>query len=186
MNMIEKLNKEAFVGFWPRVLTALLDTAILAGPIYLMNRWSLSLVNSLQSELPLIIPWLLGIAYFVLLIPRFGGTPGRLILRTRIINEKGNYPSLSQSLIRYSFFLINIIFALIVDISEYDFTVMSTYASSWVNQAAFLNSLMSWVIFLDGLFIIFTIRSRAIHDNLAGTYVVYKSELEYTQTVLED
>jgi len=168
---LEQLNKDDFAGFWIRVLITLIDGVILSGPLYLLKLWSADLVDSLQSELPVMIPWLLVIAYFVLLVPRFGGTPGRLIMRTRIVNAQGKYPTLAQALLRFGFHIINIVFAVLLAMGR------------GTDLVSVLNFLMGWVILIDGLFVAFSVRNRAVHDMMAGTYVVYQSGLEYAEAV---
>ncbi|ULO06570.1 RDD family protein [Paenibacillus sp. 19GGS1-52] len=171
---VEQLLEDDFVGFWPRLLISLIDGAILIGPIYLLNRWATSLVNTWHSEIPILIPWLVYIVYYVYLVSKFGGTPGRLLLRTRIIDANGNYPTITQALLRYGFYIINFLF-----------TVITTFASHGADQITVLNFLMTCVFIIDGLFIIFMVRNQALHDKMAGTYVVYKSGLDYAEAVHE-
>ncbi|MRN51717.1 RDD family protein [Paenibacillus monticola] len=176
--MDRNFSEADFVGFWKRVLITLLDGAILIIPALLLNRLSSSLADFWQSEIPLIIPWIFYLCFDVLLVSRFGGTPGRLILRTRIVNAEGNYPSLKQAVLRDCFYIVSSVLAIIVNLGEHPYTVISRNLSLWADQATVLNFILSWVIVIDSLFIVFTVRNRALHDMIAGTYVVYKSALD--------
>ncbi|WP_157685383.1 RDD family protein [Paenibacillus donghaensis] len=180
---VERLLEDDFVGFGMRVLISLIDALILAVPSYLLDRWVPSWADSLQNELPLALPWILIVAYYVVCVPLFGGTPGRLILGTRIVNAEGKYPGVLQALLRHGFYIINSTLALLLIMVEYDYTVLSEFARSWQGPIAVTNFLMGGVVLADVLAILFTVRKRALHDLVAGTYVVYKAGLEYAEAV---
>ncbi|WP_042203328.1 RDD family protein [Paenibacillus camerounensis] len=113
-SLTDRLAEDDFVGFWKRLLISILDTLILALPMYFINGWAVSAAEQYQSGIPLWLQWILLSLFNILMVVKFGGTPARLLLRTRIVNEEGKYPSLKQAVVRYIFLLVNSLLAVIV------------------------------------------------------------------------
>lgn len=85
-------------GFWIRLLVALLDTLIIGVPAAVLG-FVLIFLTGIQS-----LYWLiqLGVVVFVIYMNGVkGGTPGKLILKLRIVNEKGEYIGIPISILRY-------------------------------------------------------------------------------------
>lgn len=162
------------VGFWKRVLVAILDIIVLAIPGVLLYWMFNTLAESLQSEIPIIVQNILFFVFNIFMIVRFGGSPGKLILKMRIVNEQGYYPTLRQALVRNSFQVLSVIFSMIIEVSSFNFTVISTTFSLWADMASTLSTILAPIILVDYLFVAFHPRKRALHDMMAGTYVVYK------------
>lgn len=174
----EHLDQEDFVGFWKRFLAVILDFLVLLIPAVIVY-WSLGLLaTSLHSEIPIILQYLLFIIFEIFMIVRYGGTPGKLILKMRIINTQGNYPNLKQALIRNVFQMINVVISMVMGVSSYDFTVISNSLSLWTEVASDLSIILAPIMLADYLFIAFNQRKRALHDLMAGTYVVDKSAVK--------
>lgn len=106
-----------FVGFWKRVQAVILDVIVIIIPGGLLY-WMLgALAESLQSGIPIIVEYLFFFVFNIFMIVRFGGSPGKLILKIRIVNEKGNYPTLKQALVRSSFEMLGAIFSMTNEIT---------------------------------------------------------------------
>ncbi|MEK4518163.1 RDD family protein [Paenibacillus sp. FSL H8-0122] len=178
----EELNLYDFVGFWKRVLINFIDFLILMFPTYLLERISVSAAESAGSAFPLFIQFILLMAFNVFMVVQYGGTPGRLLLRARIVDENGRYPVLKQALIRDSFIIVNSFLAVIVGLNSEALSAIPSSLVNWSPLAADLNAFIGWVVVLDCLFIVFTPRKRALHDLMARTYVVNKTALDRDQT----
>ena len=174
---VERLEQEDFIGFWKRVLATILDLLIILIPAVIVYWIFNSLAVSLHSEIPIVLEYILFVVFDVFMIVRFGGTPGKLVLKMKIVNQQGNIPTLKEALIRNIFRIISTIFSMIVGVSLYDLTVISTTLNLWAPLATDLSEILGLIMLVDYLFVAFTPRKRALHDMMAGTYVVDKSAI---------
>ncbi|WP_405175792.1 RDD family protein [Paenibacillus sp. FSL H8-0261] len=174
---VERLEQEDFIGFWNRVLATILDLLIILIPAVIVYWIFNSLAISLHSEIPIILEYIFFVVFDVFMIVRFGGTPGKLVLKMKIVNQQGNIPTLKEALIRNIFRIISTIFSMIVGVSLYDLTVISTTLNLWAPLATDLSKILGLIMLVDYLFVAFTPRKRALHDMMAGTYVVDKSAI---------
>ncbi|OMD41266.1 hypothetical protein BSK56_27805 [Paenibacillus borealis] len=173
-----RLEMSDFVGFWKRILVSLLDFIILAIPAYYLSRWSLASAENYNSLIPLLLEWVALAAFNIFMVVKYGGTPGRLLLKTRIVNGSGAYPTVKQSVIRYSLYLINSLLAVVITSNEKMISSLSGYFSDWANLNNGLNEILGLIIIADCLIIVVTRYNRALHDMMAGTYVVNKAALD--------
>ncbi|HXD42928.1 MAG TPA: RDD family protein [Ramlibacter sp.] len=96
-----------YVGFWARVLAALVDTVmlvILTLPLTYFVYGQLSAPGSgmTQGPMDVLINWLLPAVIIVWLWMRLQATPGKMLLSARIVDaDTGNTPTLTQFVIRY-------------------------------------------------------------------------------------
>lgn len=90
------------------------------------------------------------------MVVKYGGTPGRLLLGVRIINEDGRYPVLKQALIRYLFYIVNGFLAVIVSLNTEELSAVSSSLANWSPLAMSLNVFFGWVVVADCLFVAFT------------------------------
>ncbi|MEK3751741.1 RDD family protein [Paenibacillus sp. FSL E2-8871] len=174
---VERLEQEDFIGFWKRVLATILDLLIILIPAVIVYWIFNSLAVSLHSEIPIILEYIFFVVFDIFMIVRFGGTPGKLVLKMKIVNQQGNIPTLKEALIRNIFRIISTIFSMIVGVSLYDLTVISTTLNLWAPLATDLSKILGLIMLVDYLFVAFTPRKRALHDMMAGTYVVDKSAI---------
>lgn len=174
----EQVHPDDYVGFWKRVLISFIDFLILLLPTYLLNRIFVSAAVSVDSSLPLFIQFALLAGFNIFMVVKYGGTPGKLILGVRIVNEEGRSPVLRQALIRDSFFIVNRFLAVIISLSTTELENITSSLTNWIPLASGLNAFLGWVIVIDCLFVAFTQRNRAVHDMMAGTYVVKKVALD--------
>jgi uncharacterized RDD family membrane protein YckC len=166
-----------YVGFWKRVMASILDFLVMIIPAVLIYFLSHSLATSMHSEIPIILQYILFLAFDIFMIVRFGGSPGKLILKIRIVNEQGNYPTLKEALVRNVFRIISVLITMVIGVSSYEFTVISSYFSLWESLASDLNGILGLIMLADYLCVALNSRKRALHDMMAGTYVVEKSAI---------
>jgi uncharacterized RDD family membrane protein YckC len=108
-----------YVGFWLRVLAALIDTVmlvIITMPLtYLFyGRVSAPEGQMMQGPMDVLINWLLPAALVIWLWKQLGATPGKMALGAKIVDaDTGATPTLTQLVIRYvGYFVSAIPFAL--------------------------------------------------------------------------
>lgn len=84
---------------------------------------------------------------------------------------------MKEALIRNVFRMISMILSMVIAVSSYDFTVISAKLYLWSDLAFDLTQILGPIMLVDYLLVGFHPRKRAIHDLLAGTYVVDKSAI---------
>ena len=92
------MKNPTYVGFWMRVVAALLDGLIMGIPASIIQ-FVLIFVTDIES-----LSYLVQLAVVILVIYLDGikgGTPGKLILGMRIVNEQGNYIGIPMAILRY-------------------------------------------------------------------------------------
>jgi len=175
-----------YAGFWRRFGAFWLDFLIIS-PIILLTLWGKqqSRYFDIYYFIPGLVFWLW---YEVYLVKRYGGTPGKLILRIRIAKLDGSPVEYRQATIRYS---VLFVFSTIMSITS----IMANLSISddvynsmqWVERSHHIMSVMPpWYMPLNILMNIWTWsefivmltnrKRRAIHDFMAGTVVLLKDE----------
>jgi len=171
-----------YAGFWKRFGAHLLDTVLLAP--YIGLTWWLS-EQSRMFNLYFFVPSLLFSLWFnVYLVKRYGGTPGKLLLKIRIARLDSSTIGYREALLRYALVLIlsNLV-AIGLDIatlnmSDLDYsslgltartTRLIETAPAWCQPVNIMLQVWIWGEFV----IMFTNkRRRALHDLMAGTVVI--------------
>jgi len=91
------MAKSEYVGFWARFLAYILDIIILGIPAGIINM--ILLISGLDSLTSLV-----SIGMIVLVIwmeGTKGGTPGKLVLGYKIVNNKGKFIGIPGAILRY-------------------------------------------------------------------------------------
>ncbi len=173
-------------GFWRRLAAGLVDFAIMA-PIaalwYMLQRQAQSLALFLVVPQLALMSW-----YFVYLVVRFGGSPGKLITGLRITMLDGSPVTAHAASLRYSVdFVFGLIGTLVFALAILKLPAASFYALNFGDwREALEPHLPAWhetfrlvmTIWIWGeLLILLTNRKRrALHDFIAGTVVVHRLE----------
>jgi uncharacterized RDD family membrane protein YckC len=125
-----------------------------------------------------------GLFYSVYLVHRYGGTPGKLVLKIRIALVDGSPVTMRAAALRYAvIFVISLVSGIagilaVLSVSDEAYLAMGTmermqvtneYAPSWSRIAFVLTQVWVWSEFVTMLL---NERRRAIHDFIAGTVVV--------------
>lgn len=176
------INENVYAGFWIRVGAKILDAIVLLpvmGLVFYFNSLSKS------ASMNILIPNLaFNLAFEVILVKIYGGTPGKLIMGLKIIQKNGDDINWKASFYRYSVeFFIAILGAYVLFLTL-NLIDDSTYASlgflkrnqlmstinpipmkiqSWINIA--------WLI-SGAIVLISNARKRTNHDFIAGTVVI--------------
>lgn len=171
-----------YAGFWRRFGAFWLDFLVFL-PVIGLSVWlgEMSRMASLYATVPGL---LIGLWFHVYLVKRYGGTPGKLMLKIRITRTDGSQVGYREALLRYSVLFVFsslqsialIIATLSMSDMEYSsltFDVRSAklveIAPSWYQPIYILMNIWIWSEFIVMLT---NKRRRAIHDFMAGTVVI--------------
>jgi uncharacterized RDD family membrane protein YckC len=171
-----------YAGFWRRFLAFWIDAAILL-PLF-----GLAFYFSEESRMFYIYSFaprlLLGLFFNIYLVRRYGGTPGKLILKTRITLVDGSPVTTRAAILRYFvLFVLSALSSLAMVMSTLAMTdemylslgfiermqKMEAMAPSWDFTVIVLTQVWIWGEFVT---LLFNRRRRAVQDYIAGTVVV--------------
>lgn len=180
--LVNKTDKFIFATFWKRVLAALIDGAIsiifMPISLWLLN-WELNNGNILPGTV-----WAIAnIVVFMWIVKRFGGTPGKLLIGLRIVDAGGKFLNWERVTRRIIFpSLILFILARLQiwktintfsgNITELPLLEISRVISDYGEPFSSLVLYFAYAIYLDVGAILFNKQKRAIHDFIAGSYVI--------------
>jgi uncharacterized RDD family membrane protein YckC len=170
-------------GFWPRAAALALD-ALINLPLMAFVLWAGPRYRLFQIYF--FIPWTaLALFYDVYLVRRFGGTPGKLIMRLRVRKTTGEPVGYREAILREApnLLLGTLATAAILPgslaMTDAQFHALSPRARSqqlaqlapaWSKPFKIANSIWTY----SELAVLLTNRKRrALHDFIAGTVVVY-------------
>lgn len=173
-------------GFWLRVGAKFIDLLVMS-PIIGLTYWLSSLSRSfyLWSIIP---STLFALFYSVYLVRRYGGTPGKLVLKLNIQMKDHSPVTLKAALIRETPMILmgaasNLglgLAALTMDDATYlaygffeRSTVLAASGADWVPLIGWLINGWTWV---GAIVLLLNKRRRAVHDFIAGTVVVNLSQ----------
>lgn len=171
-----------YATFWQRLGAYLIDVLVL---LPLMGVTYLASEKTRFFYLYWFVPGLVFAIWFhVYLVKRYGGTPGKLLLKTRIALVDGSPITIKAASIRYAVLLIlselgaiAMIMASFAMTDEMYFSLSFTaryeklveLAPFWYSPVNVLMQIWIWSEFIT---ILFNKRRRAVHDFIAGTVVV--------------
>jgi uncharacterized RDD family membrane protein YckC len=174
-----------YAGFWPRLASLLLDGIIMM-PLLALGLWG-STQFRLFDVYYFVPNIFFSLFYYVYLVRRFGGTPGKLIVGIRIRKVNGEPVGYREAFLRYlpDFILgtlasIALIIGLIhmTDAEYHSLAFMErtqrmvALAPSWYRPVQWIQNIWIW----GELIVLLTNKKRrALHDFIAGTIVVHTS-----------
>lgn len=170
-----------YIGFWERVLIKLVDSMVFL-VLFPLNNFAL--VQSFANRT--IVPYTFFILFFivfqVIMVVRFGGTVGKLLFNVRIVDENANYLKAGKALLR------DLPGLLLIGLSLLTYSYVISRLDSKVEVDSYLQiifllgvysggfliyfHLMNLLILVDAFAVAFMDKKRALHDVLAGSYVV--------------
>lgn len=175
-----------YAGFWRRLGSYLLDVIILlplTGIIlYIGNHFRMFHIYWFLPGLAF------GIWYSVYLVTKYGGTPGKLMLKTQIAMTDGSPITAKAATLRYSVLFILSTISSIALLSSYMNMSDEIYFSlGWMDRSKkavelapiwynFITILLNIWIWGEFITMLFNKKRRAIHDFIAGTVVIKKPE----------
>lgn len=174
-----------YVGFWPRLLALLIDAA-LAGVIVMPIVYFGSRASRF-FDLYWIVPGILFTLWFhVYLVMKFGGTPGKLLIKIRIAMLDGSHVTPKAAMLRYivlfSLSLVATIASIILHSQMTDAQYFSlirlenaeelaNFMPTWYKAIPMLMQIWMWGELVTMLF---NKKRRSIDDFIAGTIVIKK------------
>ncbi len=168
--------QSAAAGFWIRVGATLLDMLVLSpvlAPIwYNRTHW-----KSLGLELMMTVGVLL---YCIGMEATFGGTVGKMMAGVRVVDSSGERISWWQAALRHSPTLASTALSIPAILFLYGnpefYTTTDLFRTQEIADSAqqfpSLSLILSLVMLIDVLVVPLSLRKRALHDLLAGTYCI--------------
>jgi uncharacterized RDD family membrane protein YckC len=191
---LEKSNYHyEYAGFWKRAAAVIIDT-IIALLMFPVSNYLLVFSFSKRNVLPILLYDLILMAFMqYFCIIKFGGTPGHLIMQIRTINNSGKYLDFNKAFLRsltylpvlvFTFFQINnAIITVPPDIQIKSFIEIALIIRQYGGIFTALASMSSYITFFDIGTVLFNDKNRAIHDFIAGSYVVTLKIIEENEKV---
>jgi uncharacterized RDD family membrane protein YckC len=179
--MNDKTFGFVFVGFWKRVVAALIDAAI--GVAFLpitvpLMKWSFGH----RTIFPQVVWSVVWTVVWLWLVVRFGGTPGKLAIGARIVNAEGRFLSWGNAVLRVLPGLVisaNSLLRMAVTMRRYpdsaphsSFMEIGRLMNEYAQPYSTIALVLSLFIYIDIGVILFNRQKRAIHDFIAGSYVI--------------
>jgi uncharacterized RDD family membrane protein YckC len=176
------LDSQHFVGFFPRFFAALIDSLILYS-LYFIERYFLFHRFPMWFLSIFIVIWLcISYGYNPIFVGLKGWTPGKYLLRLRVINPQGEKIGLGRGLIRNIISFTTIYYSASLKFTLANFLIanpsVDNYAEAYkaINFPPTTNFLwcLPFMLFtiVDVCFLIFNSRHRALHDFMAGSFVI--------------
>jgi uncharacterized RDD family membrane protein YckC len=182
----EKIKNEAestkYAGFWERMGSYFLDVLALI-PLTLFIFWGNE--QSRLFQIYYFIPGLLFSFWFhVYLVKRYGGTPGKLLLKIKISKLDGSNVNYKEAVLRYLvLFILGFIISMPIIMATLDMTDAEYYSYDWRQRASaftqmnpvwysFTITAMNIWIWSEFIIMLTNKKRRAIHDFMAGTVVI--------------
>jgi uncharacterized RDD family membrane protein YckC len=171
-------------GFWVRFAAVGIDILIML-PLIAVITWANQ--RSRLFEIYYFIPRIFIVLFYdVYLVRRFGGTPGKLIMRLRIRKVSGEPVGYREAILRSApDFLLGLLMSIALLSARLTMTDAEFYALSFAESA--VHHAPRWFkplrviqdIWATSEFIVLLTnrKRRALHDFIAGTVVVYNPKL---------
>jgi uncharacterized RDD family membrane protein YckC len=184
-----------YAGFWRRFGAFWLDFLVLL-PLAGLNRWGTDHYRMywVYDYLPLV---LFSLFYNVYLVRRFGGTPGKLILRLQIKRTDGTAIGYREAILRYlpeclanvagSLGMVLAAMAMAMAMTDADYFALpyhdriaqlTALRPPWTGYATIAASV--WV-YSEFIVMLTNEKRRALHDFIAGTIVIVRAS--YAESV---
>lgn len=174
-----------YAGFWRRFGAYWLDFVIFI-PIIAISMWGNE--QSRLFQLYWLIPGLLiGLWFHVYLVKRYGGTPGKIILKIKITKTTGEDVGYKESILRYSvLFIISLVMSFVLLSATLGMTDAQYFSMGWQERTAYMmeqaspwysyaNIAMNAWIWSEFVVMLTNKKRRALHDFIAGTVVIRES-----------
>ncbi|WP_432664989.1 RDD family protein [Wukongibacter baidiensis] len=156
-----------YVGFGTRIGATIIDILIIVPIVLIITLiFKDTIIQSREFSILLrIIINILIIIYKIFFTVTYGGTPGKLATKIRIISERGNYLTVDRAFLRL---LPNLFYTII----------SASVRHSMGNDINLgLSFLLDLILILDVSLIAFNDKKKALHDYLASSYVVTNESL---------
>jgi uncharacterized RDD family membrane protein YckC len=175
-----------YAGFWPRFGAALIDFTVLV-PLIALSFWTIS--ASRTTALLLELPMAFAAAFYnIYFVGRWGQTIGKMVLKVRVVGLDGTEAGFRRAFYRHA---VDLAFSVIISaLNIYAFLSVTDHEFSLLDVDGRLNLIdektgasaaaITWLYFVWGMselvVLLLNEKRRALHDYIAGTVVIYKSE----------
>lgn len=191
---IEGIPENIYAGFWIRLGALLLDFLIVL-PVSLLTLY----LNGLDKNAYYftVVPSLIfGLWYYIYLVKKYGGTPGKLIAGIAIIRIDGEKIEWKEAILRHIVLFGLSIFGIVLTIISLMHANPVQYESlGWMHKQQYLMALSpvlfafyTWTsniwIYSEYIVLLTNKRKRAIHDYIAGTVIVKKEFVVKLQEIM--
>jgi uncharacterized RDD family membrane protein YckC len=172
-----------YAGFWRRVAAFWLD-ALVVSPLIGLSY--LGMQESRLFQLYYLVPGLLfGVFFHVYLVRRYGGTPGKLLMKTRITMVDGSPVTLKAAALRAVVLLvISLLMSIAMSMAvlamtdeqyfSYGYIARSAkiveFAPSWYYSVVIALQIWTWGEYIT---MMFNKRRRSVQDWMGGTVVLH-------------
>ncbi|WP_084711429.1 RDD family protein [Nevskia ramosa] len=171
-----------FAGFWRRFGAFWVDFIALS-PVMALGLWVNA--HTRHGQLIMYAPWLVvSIWFYIYLVKRYGGSPGKQLLKIKIVRTDGTDVGYKEAIVRYALTLALycissagiVLAALQMSDAEY-FSLglaqrvkrLTDLAPGWYRSVVFVEQVWLWSEFVVMLT---NKQRRALHDFMAGTVVI--------------
>ena len=182
--IIPEIDEPIYAGFWRRFGAFWLDF------LFLMPWTLLSLYISNQGRLyilyTLVPSYLIFFLYHIYTVKRWGGTPGKLLTKIKIIRKNGQKAGWREAILRHAvqlglgLLLMGPFISFHLNMSDEQFGSLSYIERSTLMMASIpiTFKLLTWAnniwIWSEFIVLLCNKRKRALHDFVAGTVVIKK------------
>ncbi len=146
-----------YAGFWVRVLAKLIDFIVFLPPYFILLIFYHDIENSFVIYLSITILILLYNIIFVYLI---GRTPGKIVMKLKVIKTDGEKVGIVNSISREIFAIISILLWIIQRIDMF---------GEFINA---INPVFVLVASFEVLVCLFNYRYKTVHDYIGDTVVI--------------
>jgi len=161
-----------YAGFWIRLGAYILDGIILGVFSFVLGLilgfGLLSWQGAPLDEIPAtyyLADVILGLVYYVGFWTWRGQTPGKMLLRLRIIRTDGAHIALDRAILRYAMFFI----VSVVSVIQGNLVLRGGFYVAYLGP---LLSIINLLIIVGLVWVAFDRRKQGVHDKIADTYVV--------------
>jgi uncharacterized RDD family membrane protein YckC len=177
-----------FVGFWRRLLAYLIDLS--PGWAFVPLTRGIMVWSFQQRTILPYAAWsTVWAMVWLWLVVRFGATPGKFAIRARIVDRNGVFLSCGRAFLRMMpgwLYSVNLLLHMWTAIGKYpEGAPCSTFHEVALLLREYGNPLYPHLLLILGLFIyldagtiLFNREKRAIHDFIAGSYVITKDSYQ--------
>ena len=177
-----EVNEFVYVGFWRRIAAYLIDIAILI-PYALLSSW-FAYASKEGFLICQAVAFLIGIIFEIYLVKRFGGSPGKLLMKMRIAKLDGSPVGYREASVRYSvIFVISLVSSVGLIVSAFSIPDLEYAALTHKTRVMRFRELapvwyqpveIAGSVWVGSEFVVLLTnrKRRAIHDFMAGTVVI--------------
>lgn len=166
-----------WAGFWVRVGASFIDFLVYS-PLIAFNMYNLYMLKNLPIQLLVNIIMIL---YKPFMEYKYGATLGKMAVKIKVVNKNYKSISLSQSLVRYSPWILGQIFSIYSTILLFQHPEFIS-STEWMEVGNLQNKIIppafnvisSLILFISCIIVGFTQKKQGLHDMMAGTYCIYK------------